>query len=202
MPLAPEMVYNDLNGEEVKEILLTRFADLLVQVPEFKRHLTLNRVRMKLTVNFEVFGRTPPQFALSDDLIVRTRDETAQNREFPPFLAGNNEIFTQNRSFSAEINSDTSKGGQPPDQVREEHGIPVQTVQKGPVSMEDAPVVRQEGIKYAFFATQDYGPMRNRTGNEQPILGDVISAKNTHGGRSEVGPDFTQVKDPNYVDKE
>jgi len=196
MPLSSEQVYNDLNGEEVREILLSRFQDLLLQVPEFVRHITLNRVRMTLNVQLDVFGRTPPTFALRDDLIVRTREIP------PPMEDYGEEIIEKNHDLTAEINSDTSLGGQPPDQVREEHGIPVMTVQKGPISYEDKPVIRQEGVRYAAFVTQDYGPARFRTGGESPVIAsDVISAKNAHTTHPDAKPDFTQVQNPNYKDE-
>ncbi len=191
MPLSAEQVYNDLNGSDCKEILLVRFADLLNQVREFQPHLTLPRVRMSLSIHLEVFGRTPPSLDITDDLVIRMRD---------PGLIGEELTHTE-VELDAEINSDTTTpGGQPPDQIREEHGLPIMTPTKGPFGTEDVPVVREDRIKYAAFVTQDYGPMRGRTGAETPVVGgEVISQKNAGAG-PEVSPDLSRVKDPGYQD--
>lgn len=186
MPLSAEQIYNDLSGEDVKQVLLTRFADLLSQVGEFQRHLTLPRVRMNLLVHLEVSGRTPPSFDIKDDLVVRMR-------EVPPLQPGQEETNV-NLDLEAEINSDTTTpGGQPPDQIREEHGIPVMEPVKGAFGYQDKPVVR-EGVRYASFVEQDYGPARQRTGQEGPIVGGpTIGEKNSHGqGGGPIQPDFAE----------
>lgn len=192
MPLSAEQVYNDLNGEEVKEILLIRFADLLNAQPEFKRHITLTRVRMMLTVTLDIAGRTPPTLSLDDDLVVRMRDESP--------VAGADD-YEDTRQLEAAINADTTTtDGQPPDLVREEHGIPVMEPKRTPMGHQDVPVTRGEP-KYAFHVTQDYGPARTRTGAEGPIIGgEAITTKNA-GGRPDVNVDFGKVRDPNYLDK-
>lgn len=194
MPLSAEQVYNDLNGSDVKQILLTRFADLINQVGEFQPHLTLPRTRMILSIHLDVWGRTPPTIDITDDLIIRMRDQNQLS------LPG---IEQTAHDLQAEINSDTTTPtGQPPDQIREEHGLPIMTPQKGPFGIEDVPVVREDRMKYAAFVTQDYGPARSRTGQESPVVGgDVIAVKNGGGGRTDVSPDFSRVSNLGYQDK-
>jgi hypothetical protein len=191
MPLTSEQIYNELSGEDVKEILMVRFADLLNRQPEFQRHLTLPRVKMSLNIQLEVHGRNPPEFAITDEFTVRMKDEGGA-------------VPLPDLELSAQINANTDDPtGQAPDQIREEHGLPVMEPRRGPMgTIEDVPVVREERIKYAFNVTQDYGPMRSRQGNEGPIVGaEVIGSKNGGGGRAEVSPDFTRVRNPNHLDK-
>jgi hypothetical protein len=197
MPLSSEQVYNDLTGADVKEILLIRFADLLNKVSEFRPQLTLPRVRMSLILHLDIVGRNPPSLALADELIVRMHDQRV-------YREGESEIpaVPVSHDLEAVINTNPDLPGeyQPPDQVRVEHGLPIMTPQRGPLGMEDVPIVR-EGVKYAFHVTQDYGPARARTGAEGPILGsEAISIKNQGGGYSSVKPDFNRVHDPKFRD--
>jgi len=190
MPLSSEMLYNDLDGESVKEILLIRCADLLNQVKEFNRTTTLPRVKMKLSIHLEIHGCAPPTRDFSDELLVRMRDEGPIG-----------EVIATD--YDVTIDADpTSPAGQHPDQIREEHGLPVMEPRKGAFgNIEDVPVVREDRIKYAFHVTQDYGPVRGRTGNEGPVLGaEVIGTKNA-GAAPDVLPDRSRLKDPNYKDK-
>jgi hypothetical protein len=195
MPLSAEQVYNELSGEEVKEILLIRCADLLNKVAEFQSHLTLPRVKMSIRIGLEVWGRTPPTIEINDTLTVRMSDES---------IAQSNIDFSGepvNEELEANISADTAdESGQPPDEIRVEHGLPVLEPRRTPMGIQDVPVVREEGIKYAFNVTQDNGPMRNRTGTEGPAIGaEVIAQKGQ--GKSEVGPGFEQVRNPRYRDK-
>lgn len=180
MPLAPEMVYNDLNGEEVKEILLTRFADLLNKVPDFQRHLIIPRVKMRLNVQLEVHGRNPPSFTITDDLTIRMRAGETQDLE--------PELF----DLTAEVNADSGDpSGQPPDQVREEHGLPVMEPRKGPFGIEDHPVVHEDGIKYARFVTQDRGgPVIQ--GHDEYQDAPILPRRTPLGPVAPVQPDFKE----------
>jgi hypothetical protein len=190
MPLSAEQVFNELTGEDVKEILMIRFADLLNSVNEFQRHLTLPRVQMSINIHMEVVGRNPPTIDIDDEFVVRMKDQGGVSASVT-------------HELSAEISTNTDfPNGQPPDQVREEHGLPIMVPKRGPFGIEDVPEVRTERIKYAFNVTQDYGPQRARTGQEAPVVGaEVIGNKNGGGGRAEVSPDFTRVKSSNYLDR-
>ena len=53
MQLPSSLVYNDLNGEEIKSVLKQRFAQVLDEVPFLRHHLTLPRVSMHLTVHLD-----------------------------------------------------------------------------------------------------------------------------------------------------
>lgn len=185
MPLTAEQVYNDLNGEEAREILVVRLADLLNSIPEFRRNISITRARMKLSVVVDVHGRTPPKFEVNDNFTISVRNPG----EAPLDIEVTHEL-------SAEINSDTTtEKGQPPDQIREEHGLPVMEPRRGPMGMEDIPVVREDGRRYAAFVTQDYGPARFRSGMEGPVVGTI---RNTHGGSGVVSPDMSRLTDSSY----
>ncbi len=184
------MVYNDLDGESVREILLIRCADLLNQVKEFNRHTTLPRVKMKIAISLEIHGCIPPSREIGDELVVRMREQDSLGEVIATTL-------------SAEIDSDpSSPSGLHPDQIREEHGLPVMEPKKGPFgNIEDSPVVREDRIKYAFNVTQDYGPARFRTGSEGPIVGGEVIATKNSGAAPDLPPDRSRLKDPNYRDK-
>lgn len=89
------LCYNDLNGEEMAQILIERFADLLKDVPYFKPHLTLPRVRATITVQ----------------LVCEAEDPNAK-----PNLTINDDV-----TLTSVV--DSSPLGQPPDNVRIEHGL-------------------------------------------------------------------------------
>lgn len=162
MPLPSEIVYNSLNGEEVLAILSARVIDVLNQVSEFKRHITFPRVRMVLTVQLDVHGRTPAILRLDDDVVVISRHVDA------PSAADFSEVL----DISVEINGDDlSETGQAPDELRETHGLPTVQVRRGAGGqLEDTPHFARNvgGIKYAAFVDLDYGPARSRTG--EPII--------------------------------
>lgn len=131
MPLPAEQVYNDLNGEEVRDILITRFCDLIDALPEIgRRHLVLPRVRMSLHVVLEIANRK--NVVIDDDVVVRVR-------EMPPDL-----IPGVPMEASAIVDSYT----EPPDKVREEHNLPVPTVTLTPTGNVEVPVHRPEAAVY------------------------------------------------------
>lgn len=198
MPLSAEQVYNELNGEEVKEILFTRLADLLNRVPEFRRHLTLPRVRMTLSIHLDIVGRNPPTLEYTDDLVVRMRDaEYTPGEENSPDYA---EPETIAHDLTANVIADTTiENGQPPDLIREEHGLPILEPQRGAFGIEDVPIVRP-GVRYAAFIKQDYGPARGRTGAEGPMVGGEVIAVKGQGKPDVSANPMEKVKDPNYTD--
>lgn len=153
MPLPSEQIYNDLNGEECKEILVRRFLDLLTQSPYFMRHLTLPRVKMSLIVHLELWGCTPPELDITDEVVIRTRDLQAE-----PELADEATLETEIDAFS-----------NPPDKLREEHGIPIPTPTRNALGYtEDKPILR-EGVKYAAFVEQDRGGPAVIVGPDAPF---------------------------------
>ncbi len=179
MPLPSEQIYNDLTGEECREILIRRFADLLSLNPDLRPNLTLSRVRLTLVVHVEVHGRTPPSFDIVDELTI----STSRNLHKPVLDIPGSDHVDSTRTLASEINSDSlDPEGQPPDQIRIEHGLPTVQPTRSPMGfIEDAMTPAPPGeIKYAAWIPQDYGPARSRTGAEGPVVG--IPDKNTHAG--------------------
>ena len=118
MPLPAVLTYNELNGEEVKHVLKNRFEQVLEAVPYFQRHMTLPRVRMTMQVTLEVYADqpTPDIIPLSDRLQVIVESEPKPTE-----------------TFTAETLDSTAPGsGDPPDQLREMHGLPIMQPARGP----------------------------------------------------------------------
>jgi len=110
------MVFNELDGAEAKEILLQRFSSHLNSIPWLQRHLTLPRVRMRLSITFEMYADqpTPDIQTIADDFTIRT--DHGETLPFKPHL------------YEEEETIDASPlTGDPPDQIREEHSLPVPT---------------------------------------------------------------------------
>lgn len=159
MALPKTLVYNDLSGDEVKHILLERFAALLADVPYLQKHLTLPRVKMSLQVTLDCWAdqATPERRSIEDQLEVRG----------------------ESYELSSEV--DASRRGQKPDEVREQHGLDIPTPSTfhvgGLARTEDTPVegravVMPNGViidrtgqspearSNSTVVKQDFGPAR------------------------------------------
>src|SRR5208282_6475830 len=112
MPRPSSVKYDELSGEEVKHILLERFKTILNGVPYLQRHLTLPRVRMSLNIMLEVYADqpTPEVLPIMDQFDILT--------DAPP-------VGTPVKIEIEDEVSSAPKGGKPADQVREEHGLPL-----------------------------------------------------------------------------
>lgn len=119
MPLPAMLTFNELTGEECRQVLENRFTDIMAQVPCFQRHLTLPRVRMTLNVKLEVWADQPQPEAinLSNTLTVVFEGEP------PPTYT----IEAESVDSSA-----PGRGGHPPDQIRDMHGLPIPAPALGP----------------------------------------------------------------------
>lgn len=177
MPLSREQVYNELNGEEIKEILIKRFAALLDDVPYLKRTITLARVRMVTKVDLHICADQDPHETftpLDDDFMVRTVQ--AQNRLPMQF---------ETRLSTSDIVDASPKTGKPPDQIRDEHLLPTTEPVRGtggyiedrvvparlPAEPPGPPVhlpITRDGKNTTYV--QDNGPMRERTQYSVPEL--------------------------------
>lgn len=126
MPLPSRLTFNELNGEEGKAVLTKRFADLLNTVPYLQRHITLPRVKMSLEVHLDLYAdqQYSERHDISDELTIDTELAVAT----PPPLF---------KSFDLRSVVDASPTGKPPDQVRDEHGIPIARPVRGPIATED-----------------------------------------------------------------
>ena len=104
MQLPSSLVYNDLNGEEIKSVLKQRFAQVLDEVPFLRHHLTLPRVSMHLTVHLDQWAdqQTPERLEIVDSV-------TLENH----------------------LSAAPTPDGHPPDQVRDEHGLAIPAPHRG-----------------------------------------------------------------------
>lgn len=110
MPLPSKLVYNDLSGDEIKHILAQRFVALLDQVSYLQKHITLPRVKMELQVQLTSYA---------------DQDKT----EAPLQINDSVEVLSDA--------VDASKRGQRPDQIREQHGLPIATPMRDQFGVRD-----------------------------------------------------------------
>jgi hypothetical protein len=112
MPRPTFVKYDELSGDEIKHILLERFKTILDDVPYLQKHLTLPRVQMNLNITLLVYADQPTPEVLQ----IQDKFDIQGDMSFdgPPV-----KVEIEDQVSSA------PKGGQPADQVREEHGLPV-----------------------------------------------------------------------------
>lgn len=107
-----EATYDDLNGEEVLEILHTRFYNLLHELPELQRRFTVTRAVLRLEIALDIWGATPPKKIYHDKFTINA-GLPAVAADFDP------------AEVHHELTADVDARNNPPDQVREEHGLPL-----------------------------------------------------------------------------
>ena len=152
MSLPTGITFNELDGEEAKAVLIARFKAKLDEVPYLQRHITLPRVKMSLLVQLELYNDqpTPERHEIEDEY---------------------NLIVLQDS-----VNASPTPGGRPPDQIRDEHGLPILTPQRVPklpyhadVDVLAGRIVQNEAglkidrtgqaeIRGSTFVTMDQGP--------------------------------------------
>jgi hypothetical protein len=183
MPLPRSLVYNDLNGEEVKHILGERFGQLLNEVPYLQKHITLPRVKMTLTIDLDCWAdqATPERKSINDQV-----DVISENNYNPSANAG--------RSYAITASIDASPKGDPPDMIREQYGVGIPTPVKGLIATED----RVEGRRMKMAT----GAMVDRTGNNTHAKNATVIEQDfgrASEGRPEVQRDKRgQVTPPNF----
>lgn len=119
MPLPSTLTFNELDGSEVAHVLQERFSQVLARVPYLQRHLTLPRVRMSLQVTLEIWADQPnPELQTISDRVDVVTEMAAQ--------ANPQEVFEAESIISA------APGGDPPDKVREDHGLAISQPAPGP----------------------------------------------------------------------
>ena len=101
------MQFDELDGEEVKQILRQRFDQVLDQVPYLKKHITLPRVRITTQIQINCWADQQG----SEDHVTRDEFTLGSERSGPP------------ATFEARDVVDASPSGSPPDQWRDEAGI-------------------------------------------------------------------------------
>jgi hypothetical protein len=128
MPRLPsQLTYNDLNGSEAIEILTDWFRQLLQSQPQLQPHLTLPMARIGLNVGVRIdmfIGGTVPVESPPEELKIEG-GVTLENR-----LSGEPQIPIVDprrveSNLSTVVNVAPIPGGNPPDKVREQHGLPI-----------------------------------------------------------------------------
>jgi hypothetical protein len=105
-------VFNALNGEEVKKILKSDFAKLLDMDSELARHLTFPVITWRITVEMEIYPRTPKEKIIAGTGTLEEVDpNTSQPVDVTGLTARKIAMATEERRIDA------------PDQAREEEGI-------------------------------------------------------------------------------
>jgi hypothetical protein len=139
MSLPTGVTFNELDGEEAKAVLIKRFTDRLAEVPYLQRHITLPRVKMSMLVRLELYADqpTPEVHEISDEynLIV----------------------------LSDVVNVSPSPGGHPPDQVRDEHNLPIHS----PVRLPKLPFHADADVLAGRVVENEAGLKIDRTGNAE-----------------------------------
>ena len=111
-PRPSKLVYNDLNGEEIKHVVVLSVEQLLGTIPYLQRHLTLPRVRITIPIKFECYADQPTPEVLSIPFTLEVE---------------NSPVAESAQPISQDVSRvvDASPAGTPPDQVREEFGLAV-----------------------------------------------------------------------------
>jgi len=122
------MVYNDLNGEEIKSVLKQRFSAILDQVPFLQRHLTLPRVSMTMRVQLDQWADqpNPERLEIADSFVIENK-----------------------------ISAAPTPDGHPPDQVRDEHGLPIPTPHHGDKKIGAHPFIFGMAVSSPFAMVSD-----------------------------------------------
>lgn len=136
MPKLPaNLTYNDLNGLEVREILVDWFRQLLESQPALQPHLTLPnaKINLEIDVTVEMFvGGTVPVTSEPEQLVIRGGMELTNNTNHHEWTPEEKIRAAQPFNRSTIINAAPVPGGEPPDQIRDKHSLPIPTPGYGP----------------------------------------------------------------------
>lgn len=166
--LTSEQIYRTLLGSEAKEILLTRLNVILDQIPLLQPHIELSRVRLTLSVEAEIVDVNTGDpngsyFNMEDELTLRATNPSGPSNP------------ATTHYDQAVVDSTT----QAPDQIREEHGLPVTEIRRTPIGIQEEQVTRTEGVVFARTATIDRGRVTVKTPDGQVGQTSVDKLKNT-----------------------
>lgn len=165
--LPSQLTYNDLNGEEAKEILVDWFRQLLSQQSILQRHLTLPMAKLTLDIGIQIdsyIGGTvpvasPPETQYIPGSVTLLNDVGGQRldeRSASEILSKDKIEHTEQR-LSAVVNAAPVPGGEPPDQIREKHELPVPRPGYGD---------RETG-RHLFIGDPDVPVVPHRTGEQE-----------------------------------
>lgn len=110
-PRATSAEYNDLNGEECFEIAHTHLYNLLKDIPEFQRRFALTRVILRVEVSLDIWGATPNKKVYQQKHTIDVTDP------IPDSMEAREAHYTRDSTIDSRSN--------PPDQVRDDHGLPI-----------------------------------------------------------------------------
>jgi hypothetical protein len=180
MPLPRTLVYNDLSGDEVKHILIERFSALLNDIPYLQKHITLPRVRMQLSVTLDCWADQPnPERRVIDDS-VELRSENAP-------------VSEPNAHDHRSAVIDASRKGDPPDKIREDHGLGVPTPTRGPESWRSVAI---EDHVEGRVMTLPNGAIVDRTGQSPDARANSTVVKQDFGPAREGRRTITKIEPP------
>ena len=131
--LPASLTYNDLNGREATEILVDWFRQLLKGHYLMQPHLTLPMAVLDLQVKVGVdmyVGGTVPVASPPDHIDITGGVKLTNEIPFGGGVTASNdrEVVVASHTehdFAATVNAAPVPGGLPPDQIREQHGLPV-----------------------------------------------------------------------------
>lgn len=161
MQLPAMLTYNELDGMEVRAILQSRFDQIMENVPYFKRHLTLPRVRMTLDVKLEVWADQPsPETIKIGDKLTVVLDQ--------PVLVD---------TITAQSVDSTAPGtGHPADELREVHGLPTTQPARGPKDIGGQIIISDQHLPLEGRTVEDMPGLKiNRTGQTDVANGGTLA---------------------------
>ena len=131
--LPASLTYNDLTGREATEILVDWFRQLLKGHYLMQPHLTLPMAVLDLQVKVGVdmyVGGTVPVASPPDHIDITGGVKLTNEIPFGGGVTASNdrEVVVASHTehdFAATVNAAPVPGGLPPDQIREQHGLPV-----------------------------------------------------------------------------
>ena len=135
--LPSQLTYNDLNGSEAIETILDWVRQLLTSQPELKPHLTLPMadISISLRVGIDMYiggtvpvGSPPEHMDIAGGVTVSNRLSGEPSAQQPSVQVP----VHVDRDLSARVNAAPIPGGQVPDQVRAQHGLPTPRPGYGP----------------------------------------------------------------------
>ena len=137
MPRLPsQLTYNDLNGDEAVEILTDWFRQLLKSSPLLQPHLTLPMARLSLDINVGIdmyVGGTVPVASPPEHVDIDGNVTLDNNVRSLTHATGRDSVPEhREEKLAAVVNAAPLPGGSPPDQIREQHGLPVPRPAYGP----------------------------------------------------------------------
>lgn len=133
--LPSKLTYNDLNGREASELIVDWVRQLLSSHPLLQPHLTLPMADIKIDLRVGVDmcpGGNVPVASAPDHVDINGK--VVLSNSVLSDGGGSEPEPVEEQRFSARVNVSPVAGGVPPDQAREQHGLPIPRPSYGPRS--------------------------------------------------------------------